>query len=531
MHAFFFITQYISARSTRLNAELHPSARRTMAPRYVQFIPAVVLLVLAIVGILLVVLPATETEIPSDNMFGIVLDAGSSHTSMYMYKWPADKQNDTGIVTQHSECHAKGGGISSYAGVRGGAAKSLEACMEQALKEIPKFRHRQTPLYLGATAGMRLLSIVNASESNRVLKEVETKLKSYPFKFKEATILSGQEEGAYGWVTVNYLLENFVKFGFVGRWLNPGRDTIGALDLGGASTQITFQTSDTVEDKNNYMELKLYGHTYTLYTQSFLCYGQDQFLRKLLAYLIKTQGVKSQVSHPCYPHQFNMSIRLGQDVFDSSCTKDYRPAQFDPQMSVSVVGTGDYQTCLDNVKNMFSFTSCSFTKCSFDGVFQPSLRGSFMGFSAFFFTHSYINRLTNITLTSPNRMKEAIRLMCNMSISEMTEKTKVSAKHMKNVCAIANFVQVLLTQGYGFDERSLPSISFQKKAGGASVGWALGYMLSLSSMVPAEKLGLVKALPSGPWAGILFLFITFLFFSLGYMLMIYRNIRTKEGMV
>lgn len=52
---------------------------------------------------------------------------------------------------------------------------------------------------------------INATESQRVLKEVENKLRSYPFKFKEATILSGQQEGAYGWVTVNYLLNNFVK--------------------------------------------------------------------------------------------------------------------------------------------------------------------------------------------------------------------------------------------------------------------------------------------------------------------------------
>lgn len=47
--------------------------------------------------------------------------------------------------------------------------------------------------------------------SDEILKEVEEKLKSYPFRFKGATILSGQEEGAYGWVTVNYLLENFIK--------------------------------------------------------------------------------------------------------------------------------------------------------------------------------------------------------------------------------------------------------------------------------------------------------------------------------
>ncbi|XP_059193874.1 ectonucleoside triphosphate diphosphohydrolase 2-like [Centropristis striata] len=502
-----------------------------MALRLAHIIPAAVLLVLAVVGILLLVLPAKEMETQPENMYGIVLDAGSSHTSMYIYRWPADKQNGTGIVTQKSECHVKGGGISSYAGNHGGAAKSLVACLEQAVKDIPKSRHHQTPLYLGATAGMRLLNQVNATESQRVLKEVEKKMRSYPFKFQEATILSGQEEGAYGWVTVNYLLENFVKYGFIGRWLNPGRETIGALDLGGASTQITFETSEKVEDKDNLMELKLYGRTYRLYTQSFLCYGQDQFLRKLLAHLIKTEGVKSQVSHPCYPQQFNISVKLGKDVFDSPCTKSYRPDRLNPQMSISVVGTGDYQHCLDSIKGMFSFENCSYSKCSFNGVFQPNLRGSFMAFSAFFFTHSYLKNLTNMTITSPSQLKKATRLVCNMTISEMTEKTKQDKKYMKNVCAVANFVQLLLLQGYRFDEHSLPSISFQKKAGGASVGWALGYMLSLSSLVPAERLGLMKALPPGPWAGILFLFISLLLLAVGYLLMIYRNTRTKEGLV
>ncbi|XP_033474776.2 ectonucleoside triphosphate diphosphohydrolase 2-like isoform X2 [Epinephelus lanceolatus] len=437
-----------------------------MAHRYSQIIPATMLLILAIVGILLVVLPAKEMETPPENMYGIVLDAGSSHTSMYIYKWPADKQNGTGIVTQHSECHAAGGGISSYAGILGGAAASLEACLEQAVKDIPNSRHHQTPLCLGATAGMRILNMVNATESERVLKEVENKLRSYPFKFKEATILSGQEEGAYGWVTVNYLLENFVKYGFVGRWLNPGRKTSGALDLGGASTQITFETSEEVEDKEKVMELKFYGQTYRLYTQSFLCYGQGQFVKKLLAYLIKTQGVKPQVYHPCYPQQFNISIKLGEDVFDSPCTKSYRPAQFNPQMTVSVVGTGDYQNCLDNVTKMFSFDSCSYSKCSFDGVFQPSMSGNFMAFSAFYFTHNYLSRLTNISIMSPNRLKSAIQLVCNMTISELTEKAKQKEKYMKNVCAISNFVQVLLLQGYHFDEDSLLSISFQKNVSG-----------------------------------------------------------------
>ncbi|KAF3851712.1 hypothetical protein F7725_013484 [Dissostichus mawsoni] len=443
-----------------------------MALRDYSIIPALVLLVLGIVGILLLVLPANEMEKPPENMFGIVLDAGSSHTSMYIYKWPADKQNDTGIVTQHSECQVKGellpvgGGISSYAGIRGGAAESLEDCLNQAVKDVPKPRHHQTPLYLGATAGMRLLK--SRSECHRVQTGTEGSGKEnavLPFQIQRGSHPEWTEEGAYGWVTVNYLLENFAKYGFVGRWLNPGRQTIGALDLGGASTQIAFETSEEVEDKDNVMELKLYGQTYRLYTQSFLCYGQDQFLRKLLALLIKTEGVKPQVSHPCYPQQFTTSVKLGPDVFDSPCTQSYKPANFDPQRSVRVVGTGDYRSCLDNVQKLFSFENCSYSKCSFNGVFQPNVRGSFMAFSAFFFTHSYINSLSNISITSPSRLKEPIQLICNMTISEMTAKFKQKEKYMKNVCAVSNFVQVLLLQGYGFDNHSLPSISFEKKYG------------------------------------------------------------------
>lgn len=87
---------------------------------------------------------------------------------------------------------------------------------------------------------------------------------------------------------------SFLAFqaGFVCSWLNPNKDTMGALDLGGASTQITFETSETIESKENMMKLMLYGRTYTLYTHSFLCYGKDQFLKKLLAYQIQVVSTK-----------------------------------------------------------------------------------------------------------------------------------------------------------------------------------------------------------------------------------------------
>lgn len=140
---------------------------------------------------------------------------------------------------------------------------------------------------------------------------------------------------------------------------------------------------------------------------------------------------------------------------------------------------------------------------------------------------------------------------------------------MKNICAMSNFIQVLLTQGYHFDENSFPSISFTEKvrsnklmificwrdnypqhhvqrvlcllilsikscdlqAGGASVGWALGYMLNVTNEVPAESLRVVTALTPGTWAAILVFFIIFMLFSAAYFILTYRSAQTNRGIV
>lgn len=62
-------------------------------------------------------------------------------------------------------------------------------------------------------------------------------------------------------------------------------DTVGALDLGGASTQITFLPGTTIDDSNTRALLRLYGTNYSIYTHSYLCYGQMQALKRLMASL------------------------------------------------------------------------------------------------------------------------------------------------------------------------------------------------------------------------------------------------------
>ncbi|XP_038838782.1 ectonucleoside triphosphate diphosphohydrolase 1-like isoform X1 [Salvelinus namaycush] len=167
----------------------------------------IIITVLGITAIVALVTTAVLQNKPllQKYKYGIVLDAGSSHTAVYIYEWPAEKDNDTGRVQQTHACKVEGAGISSYSVFPGQAGASLKSCMKEAERLIPLSRHHETPLYLGATAGMRLLRMENQSVSDQVLWSVEEVLQSSPFSYQGARIITGQEEGAFGWVTVNYL--------------------------------------------------------------------------------------------------------------------------------------------------------------------------------------------------------------------------------------------------------------------------------------------------------------------------------------
>lgn len=65
-----------------------------------------------------------------------------------------------------------------------------------------------------------------------------------------------------------------------------GAETVGSMDLGGASTQIAFQVQERGEGPD-YMRVKLYGYPYTVYTHSFLCYGKNEADKKVLDKVIR----------------------------------------------------------------------------------------------------------------------------------------------------------------------------------------------------------------------------------------------------
>ena len=62
---------------------------------------------------------------------------------------------------------------------------------------------------------------------------------------------------------------------------------MGALDMGGASTQITFVPGGPILDKSTQADFRLYGSDYSVYTHSYLCFGRDQMLSRLLVGLVQ----------------------------------------------------------------------------------------------------------------------------------------------------------------------------------------------------------------------------------------------------
>ncbi|KAM9425471.1 ectonucleoside triphosphate diphosphohydrolase 1 [Pholidichthys leucotaenia] len=451
------------------------SAQREMKEKNPWHTP--VTIIITVIGVIAIVALVTvavlqNRPVSQKYKYGIVLDAGSSHTALYIYEWPAEKDNNTGRVEQTYSCKVKGKGISSYASEPWKAGESLKVCMQEAEQIVPRKRHHETPLYLGATAGMRLLNIGDSSASDKVFQAVETALQKFPFSFQGARILSGQEEGAFGWVTVNYLDDR----------LKQGLETTGALDLGGASTQISFVSDhfDGTESPNNSVTFRLYGNDYNLYTHSFLCYGKDQVLRMVLAH--QTQLGPKTIWDPCF-HSGYSETRNYSILYDSPCVSNRKPQRAPPTFNHS--GKGNFTQCQETVKRVFNFTSCKYSRCSFNGVFQPFLQGPFGAFSAYYFVMNFLN-LTDTSIPLET-VKEEMKKYCATPWKQIRQQyPHVKLNYVAEYCFAGTYIITLLTEGYNFTSETYSNIKYIKKIKGSDAGWTLGYMLNLTNMIPGE---------------------------------------------
>jgi Golgi nucleoside diphosphatase len=119
-------------------------------------------------------------------------------------------------------------GLSSFADQ---AEDQINKLLKIADQEASRFKHRNIPLVLRATTGLRLL---NEIKQKLLLESVSNAFDKYGFYRPklDIAIMNETEEGIDAWLTFVYLKgEQFCG------------SRIAALDLGGGSTQITYNPS------------------------------------------------------------------------------------------------------------------------------------------------------------------------------------------------------------------------------------------------------------------------------------------------
>ncbi|XP_040476884.1 ectonucleoside triphosphate diphosphohydrolase 6 isoform X1 [Ursus maritimus] len=197
--------------------------------------------------------------------YGIMFDAGSTGTRVHIFQF-ARQPGETPTLT-HETFKALKPGLSAYADDVEKSTSGIQELLDVAKQDIPFDFWKATPLVLKATAGLRLLP---GEKAQKLLQKVKEVFKASPFLVGDdcVSIMNGTDEGVSAWITVNFL---------TGSLKTPGRSSVGMLDLGGGSTQITFLpgVEDTLQTSPpGYLtSLQMFNRTYKLYSYSYLGLG------------------------------------------------------------------------------------------------------------------------------------------------------------------------------------------------------------------------------------------------------------------
>ncbi|KAL7466936.1 hypothetical protein ACHAXS_007207 [Conticribra weissflogii] len=373
------------------------------------------------------------------------------------------------------------------------------------------------------------MRILPPEQERSIIQSVRDILRNSGFLFRDswARTISGEEEGAYGWLVVNYLKngEGFMSLpqeeentdetkslpGIVDDTGDiPTGDTFGALDLGGASTQITFQSSESI--LSNQFPLRIGHLEYSLYTHSYLYFGVDQArIRYDTRFATRDTMADAAITNVVdgnTVHHGNETIADGIDNTTTTTTATpksminpcYPTGYTNP--TTNVTGSSRWEQCLQTVKFLFDKSPPCYhgdgtsDRCSFNGVYQPPRRASekFVAMSSFVYAWSYLGLSTGKHASDLYDLNRRAGRFCNLSYEEQRRLYDRRRKNdpngiwvrldeQGNQCFNAAYSYHLLSTGYGLPVKGTP-VEVRDAIRGTTVQWALGMM-----MVEANKLG------------------------------------------
>ena len=292
---------------------------------------------------------------PSAGRWGVILDAGSSGTRLHIYRWkdPARALKDAknaqdlhslpGLQTKTRWTKKIRPGVSTFGEKPHEVGPDhLRALVDHALDIIPEDSVKDTPIFLMATAGMRLLPQIQQAALTR---EICTYFRqhsqfSLPDCGLHIQVIPGETEGLYGWIATNYLLGGFDQPELHNH--GKGHHTYGFLDMGGASAQLAFEPNST-EAETHWNDLRLLRLRtidgspleHRVFTTTWLGFGVNQAREAFKEHLkgIYSVSESNEIPDPCMPKGLR-TTQAGIPVHEADLE------------DLTLVGTGAFDECV-----------------------------------------------------------------------------------------------------------------------------------------------------------------------------------------
>ncbi|CAI9106504.1 OLC1v1005680C1 [Oldenlandia corymbosa var. corymbosa] len=427
----------------------------------------------------------------------VVLDCGSTGTRVYVYQAYMNGKNDGSLPISLRSLpegfQRKSGSQSGRAYNRmetepgfdklvhnkSGLRGAIKPLIHWAEKQIPAHAHKSTSLFMYATAGVRRLP---SSDSEWLLDNAWSILKGSSFLCKRewVKVISGMEEAYFGWVALNY------HTGVLGAM--PRKQTFGALDLGGSSLQVTFESKDGIQDETS-LKLSIGSVNHHLNAYSLSGYGLNDAFDKSVSHLLKKLtlagdvnllGENIKVKHPCLQSGYE------EQYFCSHCASLYAEGGTPPtgqkkienggkpKVPIQLVGDPKWEECstlakvavnLSEWSDQSSGIDCELQPCSLASNL-PQPYGKFYAMSGFFVVYRFFNLTADAALDD---VLEKGREFCEKTW-DVAKISVAPQPFIEQYCFRAPYVVSLLRQGLHITDS-------QVVVGSGSITWTLGAAL------------------------------------------------------
>ena len=307
----------------------------------------------------------------------------------------------------------------------------------------------QFPIYLKATAGLRLLEPQQRIRVMDAVRQIlhNTTYSKFKFEKEYARVISGNEEAIYGWAGINFVMGSLLQSSEgSGTVINP-KLTHGALEMGGASTQISFY-QDNMDIMSDLFKLQIgQGKHWNVYAHSHLCFGIHEAWNRMGALLASTigTGTISQnnsnggmmahiVHNPCLAGESQIELELNSDI-DKDGNSKWRVGDSNDFLPFNLImmnqnRRGDYDACANiayTILNKQYNAWCDYSHrgdCSFSGVYQPQLPrqsesfGEFLAFSNYYHVWTFLRMPLRSSL---NTLQDSAKKVCAMNATELKQ--------------------------------------------------------------------------------------------------------------